>query len=117
MKRMIDNKKLREIEASGGTQWYKHNVNFTGAYGSSSAITFLSLRQDTLKDGVWNPGNYPIILTSFDGASGPNVSTSFPSLFVPTPGEFYIYYFGNNNEITSFTLDKTSIKSEEVTAL
>lgn len=116
MKRMIDNKKLREIEASGGTQWYQHVINFTGSYGSSSKITFLSLRQDTLKDGVWNPANYPIILTSFNGPTGPNVTTSFPSLYVPTPNEFHIYYI-KNNEITDFTLDKTSITSEEVTAL
>lgn len=27
MKRMIDNKKLKEIEASGGTQWYSHKLH------------------------------------------------------------------------------------------
>lgn len=109
--------KIAFKEISGGTQWYKHYITFTGAYGSSSDITFLSLRPDTLKDGVWDLANYPIILTAFGGPSGPNVSTSFPSLFVPTLGEFYIYYIDSNNEIVPFILNKTSIKTEEVTAL
>ena len=26
MRRMIDAKKLKEIEANGGTQWYKHKL-------------------------------------------------------------------------------------------
>ena len=30
MKRMVDNKKLSEIEASGGTQWYSHKLTKSG---------------------------------------------------------------------------------------
>ena len=40
MKRMIDNKKLREIEASGGTQWYIHKLSTTSGMGIEFVLPF-----------------------------------------------------------------------------
>ena len=116
MKRMVDNKKLREIEASVGTRWYEHEINFTGTYGSASTATLLSLRKDTLKNGEWAVGNDPIFLKNFGDPSGLNVSTSFPTLYVQSD-MFMIYYINNNNEIANFTINKSAITSEKVTAL
>lgn len=40
MKRMVDNKKLKEIEASGGTQWYKHELRTTSGRGVVFVLPF-----------------------------------------------------------------------------
>ena len=119
MKRMIDNKKLREIETSGGTKWYKHDVNIaTAMAGMTDGVVFFSMFGESLKDSELPSGAYPAIITSANGPSAPNADTVFPILRVnASNGKFAFVYLGTGATIQNYEFNKTSIKSDVVTKI
>lgn len=115
MRRMIDAKKLKEIEASGGTQWYEHNVNIaTPMGGMTIGIGFCSMFGESLKDVQLPNGNYVAIFTAAGGPSAPNADTAFPVLNV-SDGKFTFKYLGTDGSIQRYQFDKRSINSDIVT--
>lgn len=102
---------------SGGTQWYKHDVNIaTSMGGMTIGIVFYSMFGESLKDNEIPSGNYVAIMTSAGGPSAPNADTSFPVFNASNQG-FMFKYLGTDGTIQRYTFNKTSINSDMVTAL
>ena len=115
MRRMIDNKKLKELEANGGTKWYKHYVDIkTAMSGMTVGIGFYSMFGESLKDGNLPSGNYPAIIVSAGGPSAPNEDTMFPILAVSS-GRFTLKYLSTDGKIQIYNFNKSDINSDVVT--
>ena len=116
MRRMIDAKKLKEIEASGGTKWYKHNVKISNPAmpAMTVSIELFSMFGGSLKDIELPNGSYVAIFTAAGGPSAPNADTAFPVLSL-TSGNFTIKYLGTDGSIQQYQFTKSSIKSDVVT--
>ena len=115
MRRMIDAKKLKEIEASGGTKWYKHDIKIaTSMGGMTVGIEFYSMFGGSLKDIELTSGAYPAIITAASGPSAPNADTAFPILNV-SGVDFILKYLGTDGSIQRYQFNKNSIKSYVVT--
>ena len=114
MKRMVDNKKLKEIEARGGTQWYEHKINMK----SGEILKLITTRQDALKDGGWpNEEKYPILLVEYAGPDSLRSEYSFPLLVKNNSNSLQIFYINSSNERAVFTFGESEISTEEVTPL
>ena len=113
---MIDAKKLKEIEANGGTQWYKHNVSISNPAmpSMSVGIELFTMFGESLKDAQLPNGGYVVIMTGAGGPSAPNADTAFPVLSV-SGGDFMIKYLGTDGSIQRYQFAKSSIKSDVVT--
>lgn len=116
MRRMIDAKKLKEIEANGGTKWYKHEVSMASPAVASMTVTieFYSMFGESLKDIQLPNGVYVTIFTEAGGPSAPNADTAFPVLFASS-GTFMLKYLGTDGSLQRFQFEKRSIKSDVVT--
>ena len=116
MRRMIDAKKLKEIEANGGTKWYKHEVSMASPAAPSMSVTieFYSMFGESLKDAQLPNGVYVTIFTEATGPSAPNADTAFPVLFTSI-GTFMLKYLGTDGSIQRYQFEKRSIKSDVVT--
>ena len=113
MRRMIDDKKLKELEANGGTKWYKHEVRLE----NHVYILFYSMFGDPLKDIQLTVGNYPAIVTSASGPSAPNIDNFFPFIKIYVNGRFMINYLGSDGKFKQYEFNKSSISSDVVTQL
>ena len=113
MRRMIDNKKLKELEASGGTKWYKHEV----ALENHAYIVFFSMFGDSLKDAQLSLGLYPAIIAQASGPSAPNTDYFLPALKVYVNGRFMLYYVGSDGKIKAYEFNKSSVNSDVVTRM
>ena len=113
MKRMVDNKKLKEIEAIGGTQWYEHKINIIGG----GMLKLITTRQDALKDGGWPLGKFPILLVDYGGPESLQANYSFPLLIKNDSTALQIFYINSSNERAIFTFGENEISTEEVTPL
>ena len=113
MKRMIDNKKLEEIESSGGTQWYQHDITFKGG----DILKLVTIRQDAIKDGGWPMEHFPIIVVDYGGPDSFEYKYSFPLLIKNASTSLQISYVGSSNERATYTFSEKNIISEKVTAL
>ena len=111
MRRMIDDKKLKELEASGGTKWYKHAVSMA----NHDYIVFYSMFGESLKDIELPLGLYPAIVTQASGPTGANTDYFFPALKVYTNGRFYIYCVGPDGKNKQYEFNKSNINSDTVT--
>ena len=117
MRRMIDNKKLKELEASGGTKWYKHEVEIASDAPVDISVVFYSMFGESLKDTQLNIGLYPAIITQASGPSAPNTENFLPDIKIYTNGRFMIYYVGNDGKIKAYEFNKSSINSDVVTRM
>ena len=116
MRRMIDAKKLKEIEANGGTKWYKHDVSVANPAmpSMSVAIEFYSMFGESLKDANLPNGSYVAIFAAAGGPSAPSADTAFPVLS-NSGGNFMLKYLGTDGSIQRYQFAKSSIKSDVVT--
>lgn len=116
MRRMIDAKKLKEIEANGGTKWYKHELSVANPAmpAMSVAIEFYSMFGESLKDVQLPNGDYVAIFTAAGGPSAPNSDTAFPVLNFSS-GAFILKYLGTDGSLQQYQFEKKSIKSDVVT--
>lgn len=116
MRRMIDAKKLKEIEANGGTQWYKHDVSMASPAAPSMTVTIelYSMFGESLKDIELPNGVYVTIFTEAGGPSAPNADTAFPVLLASS-GTFMLKYLGTDGSLQRYQFEKRSIKSDVVT--
>ena len=117
MRRMIDNKKLKELEANGGTKWYKHAVQIASDAPVNISVVFFSMFGDSLKDTQLPLGLYPAIITQASGPSAPNTENFLPGLKIYTNGRFMLNYVGNDGKIKQYEFNKSSINSEVVTRM
>ena len=114
MRRMIDSKKLKELEANGGTKWYKHEVTLE----NHAYIAFFSMFGEPLKDTQLTIGNYPAIIISASGPSAPNTDNFFPFIKIYTNGRFMLNYVSPDGKtIKQYEFNKNSINSDVVTQL
>ena len=119
MRRMIDDKKLKELEANGGTKWYKHEVSIPigSTPGPSVYIAFYSMFGDSLKDAELPIRLHPAIITQASGPDAPNTDTFFPGLKVYTNGRFMIKYIGTDGKAKQYEFNKSAISSDVVTRM
>lgn len=118
MRRMIDAKKLKEIEESGGTKWYKHDVSISNPAmpAMTVSIELISMISGSLKDIELPNGNFVAIMTAAGGPSAPNPDNSFP-VISNSGGTFTLRYLSTDGSIQRYQFNKSSIKSDEVTQL
>lgn len=118
MRRMIDAKKLKEIEANGGTKWYKHDVSLSNPAMPSMTVSIelISMIGGSLKDTELPNGNFVAIMTAAGGPSAPNPDNAFP-VISHSGGSFTLRYLGTDGSIQRYQFNKSSIKSDEVTQL
>ena len=114
---MIDYKKLKELEASGGTKWYKHEVKIASDAPVNVNVVFYSMFGDSLKDTQLSLGLYPAIITQASGPSAPNTENFLPGLKIYVNGRFMIYYVNSSGKITQYEFNKSSIDSDTVTRM
>lgn len=116
MRRMIDAKKLKEIEANGGTKWYKHELSVASPAAPSMSVTieFYSMFGESLKDVQLPNDVYVAIFTDSRGPSAPTVDTAFP-VFLISSGTFMLKYLGTDGSLQRYQFEKSSIKSDVVT--
>lgn len=102
----------------GGTQWYKHNVSIANPSmpAMSIGIEFYSMFGESLKEIQLPNGIYVAIMTSAGGPSAPNADTAFPVLNV-SGANFMLKYLGTDGSIQRYQFDKSTINSDEVTAV
>ena len=116
MRRMYSKGQIEDIvkeTASGGTQWYKHEVSFS----SHVYILFYSMFGGSIKDAQLPINLYPAIITQASGPSAPNTDYFLPALKIYTNGRFYIYYVGSDGKIKQYEFNKSDIASDTVTAM
>ena len=114
MRRMIDNKKLKELEANGGTKWYKHEISLE----NHAYILFYSMFGESLKDIQLSIGNYPAIVISASGPSAPNTDNFFPFIKIYTNGRFMLNYVSSDGKtIKQYEFNKSSVSSDTVTRM
>lgn len=104
--------KIAFKEISGGTQLYKHKIDFK----NFTSITLITLRQDAFKDGGWPNDNQLGFLVDSYGPSRPDATTSFNVIF-GNASSISIKYINSSNQVATYTLNKSDIASEVVTAL
>ena len=122
MRRMYSKGQIEDIvkeTASGGTQWYKHEVSIPigDTSGPSVYIVFFSMFGDSLKDAQLSLGRRPAIITQASGPDAPNTEIFFPGIKVYTNGRFMINYVGTDGKSKQYEFNKSNISSDTVTAM
>ena len=105
--------KIAFKEVTGGTQWYKHEINII----SRGMLKLITTRQDALKDGGWPIGKFPILVVDYGGPESIDPKYSFPLLVKNTSNSIQIFYINSSNERAIFTFGESEISTEEVTPL
>lgn len=113
MKRMVDNKKLSEIEASGGTQWYHHEIKLNQGF----ILKMMTLFNESLKD-FKNIGAHAMIYLDSAGPNLPNQKTTFPTLRYNGNGKIDIYYLDTSTgQLVTYILETSNINTDVVTKI
>lgn len=115
MKRMVDNKKLKEIESSGGTQWYSHKLKTPGG----SSIEFILPFEKTLFEVFTSP-IYKYVFGVVLNVNGPSignldVNSTFPILYFESSSTIKCYTAMGNGTIASTNIDITHYSKDIVT--
>ena len=116
MRRMYSKGQIEDIvkeTASGGTQWYKHEISLS----NHAYIIFYSMFGDSLKDSELNISFYPAIITQASGPSAPNTDNFLPGIKIYTNGRFMIYYVASDGKSKQYEFNKSNISSDTVTAM
>ena len=80
MKRMVDNKKLREIETSGGTQWYSHKLTKSGGKYIEFVLPFEKNLFEIARTPLYK-NVFGVVLEIFGPSIGDiDVKSTFPNL-------------------------------------
>ena len=115
MRRMIDNKKLKEmIESSGGTQWYKHRLYTSRGRSIEFVLPFETNLFEI--DGLYSPINVFGVVLQVNGPSVGNIepSSTFPILSIFTT-EIRCYTAKSDGTIASTKITLADYAGDEVT--
>ena len=110
MRRMIDNKEFKELEASVEKPLYLHKVKKT----DGNTISFLSTFDESIKT-TKKTGNFPALVLTCSNVDSFKFTTTFSS--APIEGYYYIQYDADGAGLNTYDLNQTSIEKDSVLSL
>ena len=114
MKRMVDNKKLSEIEASGGTQWYSHKLTKSGGEYIEFVLPFEKNLFEIARTPLYK-NVFGVVLEIFGPSIGDiDVKSTFPNLRFNS-SQIHCFTAKSNGSIATTVINITDYIEDIVT--